>query len=75
MVKTKDQSVQFNVAMHCMLCMSTLLTQRIKAHNALNAVYIDTVNTGVCDFYTTLYTVYSASVYRASCPSRREGSL
>ena len=29
---------------------------KIKAHNALNAMFVDTVNTGVCGFYTTLYT-------------------
>ena len=28
----------------------------IKACNALNALFVDTVNTGVCGFYTTLYT-------------------
>ena len=30
-----------------MLCMLALLTQKIKACNALNALYIDTVNTGL----------------------------
>ena len=28
----------------------------IKACNAFNALFVDTVNTGVCGFYTTLYT-------------------
>ena len=28
----------------------------IKACNALNALFVHTVNTGVCGFYTTLYT-------------------
>ena len=28
----------------------------IKACNALNAVFVNTVSTGVCGFYTTLYT-------------------
>ena len=32
-------------AMHCVLCMSTLSRQRIKACNAFNAMYVDTVNT------------------------------
>ena len=29
---------------------------KIKACNAVNAMFVDTVNTGVCGFYTTLYT-------------------
>ena len=29
---------------------------KIKACNALNAMFVNTVNTGVCGFYTTLYT-------------------
>ena len=29
---------------------------KIKAYNALNAMFVDTVDTGVCGFYTTLYT-------------------
>ena len=28
----------------------------IKACNALNAMFVDTVDTGVCGSYTTLYT-------------------
>ena len=28
----------------------------IKACNALNAIFVDTVDTGACGFYTTLYT-------------------
>ena len=58
--------------MHCMLCMSTLSTQRIKAHKALNAIYIDTVETGVCGFYTTLYTVYSTLYTRPLTPPKRK---
>ena len=29
---------------------------KIKAWNSLNVIFVDTVNTGVCGFYTTLYT-------------------
>ena len=29
---------------------------KIKACNAVNAIFVDTVDTGVCGFYTTLYT-------------------
>ena len=32
-------------AMHCMLCMSKLLRQIIKAYNTFNAIYVNTVNT------------------------------
>ena len=28
---------------------------KIKASNAFNAMFVDTVDTGVCDFYTTPY--------------------
>ena len=31
--------------------------RKIKAQNALKAMYIDTVDTGICGFYKTLYTV------------------
>ena len=34
------------------------VNMRIKAHNALNAIFVDTVNTGVSGSYTTLYTEY-----------------
>ena len=54
------QSIQKIKAMHCMLCMLCLFVDtvdmKIKVCNALNAMFVDTVNTGVCDFYTTLYT-------------------
>ena len=46
--------------MHCVLCMLCFFVNnvdtKIKACNALNAMFVDTVNTGVCGFYTTLYT-------------------
>ena len=29
---------------------------KIKAHNAFNAMFVDTVDTGVCGSYTTPYT-------------------
>ena len=31
---------------------------KIKAHNALNAMFVETVDTGICGCYTTLYTEY-----------------
>ena len=31
---------------------------KIKAHNAFNAMFVDTVDTGVCGSYTTPYTEY-----------------
>ena len=42
----------------CMVCLSTLLIQRSKHANALNAMFVKTVNTGVCGSYTTPYTEY-----------------
>ena len=56
------QSIQRIKAMHCVLCMLDLylfadtVDTKIKACNALNAIFVDTVDTGVCSFYTTLYT-------------------
>ena len=37
-------------------------------------MYVDTVNTGVCDFYTTLYTVYSILCIQGLLPLQ-EGRL
>ena len=54
------QSIQRIKAMllcivYAMLFVNTV-DMNIKACNALNALFVDTVNTGVCGFYTTLYT-------------------
>ena len=35
---------------------------KVKACNALNAIFVNTVDTGVCGFYTTLYTEYCNKV-------------
>ena len=41
----------------CMLCLFVnTVDTNIKACNPLNAMFVDTVDTGVCGFYTTLYT-------------------
>ena len=48
-VDTKDQS---NAIVYAMLFVNTV-DMNIKACNALNALFVDT---GVCGFYTTLYT-------------------
>ena len=40
-----------------MLFVDTVDT-KIKACNALNAMFVNTVHTGVCGSYTTLYTEY-----------------
>ena len=34
------------------------INMKIKARNALNAMFVKTVNTGVCGSYTTPYTEY-----------------
>ena len=36
----------------CMVCLLTLSIQRSKHANALNAIFVDTVDTGVCGSYT-----------------------
>ena len=48
-VDTKDQS---NAIVYAMLFVNTI-DMKTKACNALNAMFVDT---GVCGFYTTLYT-------------------
>ena len=65
MVDTKDQKQCYSILSmvsclyqqcqhryHRMVCRD----MKIKACNAVNAMFVDTVNTGVCGFYTTLYT-------------------
>ena len=42
----------------CMVCLSTLSIQRSKHANVLNAMFVKTVDTGVCGSYTTPYTEY-----------------
>ena len=42
----------------CMVCLSTLLIRRSKHANALNAMFVETVDTGICGSYTTPYTEY-----------------
>ena len=54
--------------------MSTLCTQRIKGHNALNAMYVDTVDTDDCGYYTILYTVYTVLCIQGLSPLK-EGRL
>ena len=53
-VNTKDQS---NAIVYGMLFVNTVNT-KIKARNVLNTMFVETVNTGVCGSYTTLYTEY-----------------
>ena len=54
------QSIQRIKAMllcivYVMLFVNTV-DMNTKALNSLNAIFVDTVDTGVCGFYTTLYT-------------------
>ena len=51
-VNTKDQS---NAIVYAMLFVDTV-DMNIKACNTLNALLVDTLDTGVCGSYTTLYT-------------------
>ena len=59
-VRMSRQSIQKIKAM--LLCIKygilfvNTVDMKIKACNALNAMFVGTVNTGVCAFYTTLYT-------------------
>ena len=42
----------------CGILFVNTVDMNIKARNALSAMFVDTVNTGVCGSYTTLYTEY-----------------
>ena len=42
----------------CMVYLSTLSIRRSKHANALNALFVETVKTGVYGSYTTPYTEY-----------------
>ena len=53
MVNTKDQSNALCVVYAMFIDTNDM---KIKALNAVNAMFVDTVNTGFCGFYTTLYT-------------------
>ena len=54
-VDTVDTKNQSNAIVYAMLFVNTV-DMNIKACNALNALFVTTVDTGVCGFYTTLYT-------------------
>ena len=65
MVDTKDQKQCYSVVslvcidsvdIDIIECFVDTVDMKIKACNAVNAMFVDTVNTGVCGFYTTLYT-------------------
>ena len=55
------------------------VNMRIKACNVLNAMFVDTVDTGVCGFYTTLYTekwgVKTVLLKWPLAPAKREAYL
>ena len=54
MFNTKDQS---NAIVYGILFVNTV-DMKIKARNSLNAMFVETVDTGVCGPYTILYTEY-----------------
>ena len=54
-VKTVDTKDQSNAIVYAMLFVNTV-NMNIKACNSVNAIFVDTVDTGVCGFYPTLYT-------------------
>ena len=67
MVDTKDQKQCYSVVsmVSCLYDSVNIdiiewfvntVDMKIKACNAVNAMFVDTVDTGVCGFYTTLYT-------------------
>ena len=67
MVNTKDQKQCYSVLSKYLVCIDSVnidiiewfvdtVNMKIKACNAVNAMFLDTVDTDVCGFYTTLYT-------------------
>ena len=69
------QSIQKIEAM--LLCIEydiLFVNMKIKASNAFNAMFVDTVNTGVCGSYTTPYAGVKTLHKVASCPCQ-EGRL
>ena len=54
-VKTVDTKDQSNAIEYGILFVNTV-DMKIKAYNGLNAMFVNTIDTGVCGFYTTLYT-------------------
>ena len=67
MVDTKDQKQCYSVLSMVFVCIDSVdidiiewfvdtVNMKIKACNAVNAMFVDIVDTGVCGFYTTLYT-------------------
>ena len=66
MVDTKDQKQCYSV-LSMVSCIDSVdidiiewfvdtVDMKIKACNAVNAMFVNTVDTGVCGFYRTLYT-------------------
>ena len=60
----------------CYVCLfvNTVGT-KIKACSALNAMFVDTVNTGVYGFYTTLYTEHSTLYTGPLTPPRQKATV
>ena len=67
MVETKDQKQCYSVLSMALVCINSVdidiivwfvdtVNPKIKACNAVNAMFGDTVDTGVGGIYTTLYT-------------------
>ena len=66
MADTKDQSNTLCIV-YAMLFVDSV-DMKIKACNALNAMFVDTVETGVCGLYTTLYTGVKTLLYSIQWP-------
>ena len=56
---TKDQSNAMSLSKQCLRCKR--YTTLLKDFNALNSMYVEDVEDGVCGFYTTLHTEYCYS--------------
>ena len=46
------------LCIECDILFVNTVDMNIKAHNALNAMFVDTVDTDICGSYTTPYTEY-----------------
>ena len=78
-VDTKDQSNATVLCIEYGIFFVNTVDTKIKASNAFNAMFVNTVNTGVCGSYTTpyaeYYEVWKLCIKWPPAPAKREGYL
>ena len=78
-VNTKDQSNAIKYWVWYLVCRHCQYKDQSKQCNAFNAMFVDTVNNGVCGSYTTpyaeYYEVWKFCIKWPLAPAKREGYL